>query len=477
MWNPGLARLSAALESFYEEGHFRLGRRAVTHSRSYLVAAALLVCVSGAAPALAHTTSNGFVLLLPTGYYLAGGTLAVALSLLVVLTTPRHGLRRCARRIFLCELPDVSPFWTSALSTLVLALLVVAGFTGTADPRANPLPLAIWSLLWVGFTFLQAFCGDLWHFVNPWWAPCRLLRTITRRDGWLAYPAWLGYWPAVVGFLAIAWFELVDLAPDDPTRLAQATLIYAGITLAGMVLFGGEVWLARGEAFTVFFRFMAALSPFLTERDGRGKRRLTLGWPGARLLLLDPLPFDGICFVLLTLGTVSFDGLSKTFWWLAWDGINPLEFPGRSAVVTLNTFGLLMLWLLLVVAYVLACGRDQMRAGRLALSIIPIALAYHFAHYLTILLVDLQYVWKIVGESVGLGPVVVTTSFLTTYHSVVMLWNTQAGAIVFGHVVAIVIAQIMQGDQPGRFAHLPLGILMVLYTLFGLWLMSTPSAG
>ena len=64
-------------------------------------------------------------------------------------------------------------------------------------------------------------------------------------DGWFAYPAWLGYWPAVIGFFAIAWFELVDLAPDDPTRLAQAVLIYSGITFLGMLLFGGEAWLSE----------------------------------------------------------------------------------------------------------------------------------------------------------------------------------------------------------------------------------------
>lgn len=452
---------------------------AVTYSRTYPILAALLILFAGAGPVLAHTTSNGFVLLLPTGYYLAGGTVAVALSAQIAFFAPRRLMGAVAEsRVILGVLPDLSPIWTNALAALLLALLVLAGFLGTPDPRVNPLPLAVWSLLWVGFTFLQGLCGDLWHFMNPWWAPYRLLRRLIGRDGWFAYPAWLGYWPAVIGFFAIAWFELVDLAPDDPTRLAQAVLIYSGITFLGMLLFGGEAWLSRGEAFTVFFRFMAALSPFLTEPDGAGKRRLSLGWPGARLLRLDPLPFDGICFVLLTLGTVSFDGLSKTFWWLAWDGINPLEFPGRSAVVTLNTFGLLMLWLLLVVCYVLACGRDQARAGRLALSIVPIALAYHFAHYLTILLVDLQYAWKIVADAVGLGPVVVTTSFLTTYHSVVMLWNAQAGAIVFGHVVAIIVAQIMAGDAgQRRFAHLPLAVLMVLYTLFGLWLMSTPSAG
>ena len=35
---------------------------------------------------------------------------------------------------------------------------------------------------------------------------------------------------------------------------------------------------------------------------------------------------------LILLGTGSFDGLNETFWWLDQLGLNPLEFPGRSAV-------------------------------------------------------------------------------------------------------------------------------------------------
>lgn len=464
--------------------------RQIIRARAKIGVPALLLATLGMAfPAGAHTTSNAFVLLLPTGYYQVGGTLAVALSVIFVFLVPARTLAEgFRRRLPLGMIPVPSPLWVSAVAAIGLGFLILAGFLGSPNPRANPLPIAIWSLLWVGFTFLQALFGDLWHFCNPWHAPYRLLRRLLgARHGWLNYPAWLGYWPAVLGFFAIAWFELIDLAPDDPTRLANAVLVYWAITLIGMLLFGEEVWLARAEALTVFLRFMAALSPFATTEVAGIKRRLvSLGWPGERLLRLAPLPFDGICFVLLTLGSVSFDGLLKTFWWLALDGINPLEFPGRSAVVTLNTFGLLMLWLLLVVCYVLCCGKEQAKAGRLALSIIPIALAYHFAHYLTVLLVDGQYALKIASDPLGLGwdfigtaGLYVTTSFLTTYHSVVMIWNLQAGAIVLGHVVAVVLAQVMHnaGDDARRWRHLPLALLMVLYTLFGLWLMSTPSAG
>ena len=38
-------------------------------------------------------------------------------------------------------------------------------------------------------------------------------------------------------------------------------------------------------------------------------------------------------FILALLGTGSFDGFNETFVWLDLIGVNPLAFPGRSAVV------------------------------------------------------------------------------------------------------------------------------------------------
>ncbi len=61
--------------------------------------------------------------------------------------------------------------------------------------------------------------------------------------------------------------------------------------------------------------------------------------PGARIAGAEPLPLSGAIFLLCVLGSVSFDGLSKTFLWLGANGINPLEFPGRSAVVGIKQQG------------------------------------------------------------------------------------------------------------------------------------------
>ena len=115
---------------------------------------------------------------------------------------------------------------------------------GTRDPLANPLPLAVWVLWWVGFTLAQAAFGDLWRWVNPWTG----LHCLIGAGARFTLPARLGYWPAVAGLLAFGWFELVYIAPDDPARLARAVAAYWAVTFAGMILFGAEAWLGRGRA-------------------------------------------------------------------------------------------------------------------------------------------------------------------------------------------------------------------------------------
>ena len=89
----------------------------------------------------------------------------------------------------------------------------------------------------------------------------------------------------------------------------------------------------------------------------------TLAFPGAALAGASPLPLSGVLFVLLTLSTVSFDGLDRTFWWLDLGGINPLDFPGRSAVMGQNSFGLLAMWAALSGAYGAAIWLGQRLTG------------------------------------------------------------------------------------------------------------------
>ena len=466
------------------------------------VAAGLGVLSAASAPAaLAHAGERGFIMLLPTGLFITGGTIAVAVSFLVATWFRASALRRtmeCARWP-LFSVPR-SFFGLNVAASAVLVVLVAAGLAGSRDPLANPLPLSVWTLLWVGLTFAHAVLGYLWPVLNPWTALARLVRRMLGMAGGddagvLAWPKTLGAWPAVFLLLLFAWFELVYPAPQDPAILAFAVAGYSVLTVTGMVLFGNTAWERNVEIFSRFFRIVSWIAPLRTVEEG-GARRVVATFPGARLLEVDSLPAASVAFVVVALATVSFDGLSRTFWWLDLVGENPLEHPGRTALVGRNTLGLAGAAAALLTAYAITAVTGAWWSGsspaaalrRFVVSIVPIAFGYHFAHYLPSFLVDAQYALKALSDPLNLGwnllgtrDLHVTASFLTHHASVELIWYAQTAAIVAAHVAAVVVLHGLAGEsRDGRMvtirSEIPLTLLMIGYTLFGLWLLSTPVA-
>lgn len=446
--------------------------------------------------ALAHGTEGGIVLLLPTGYYLAGAALAVAASFLLLAVLPARIVDRAAdMRLRLFAIRDVPRTATSLLGFLFLATLVIAGSLGSRDPIANPLPTMFWTIWWVCFTVLQAVTGPLWPHLNPWTGILTLLDH-HRRDPLVTLPESIGCLLAILQFAAFAWFELIDLAPNDPDRLATAIGLYFLANLLGAMIFGEKDWMARAEPFSIFFGLIGRLSPISREDIDATRTRLSLVWPGWLLITHPALPLSGALFLLLTLSTVSFDGLSRTFLWLGAIGVNPLEFPGRSAVVWSGTLGLIGTFAALSGAFLVCVALGAVMAGkgstwreaagRLVFSIVPIALAFQAAHYLTNVLVDGQNALIAISDPFALGWDLfgtaerhTTTSFLNTLSGVTLIFNGETVIIAIGHVIGIVMAHLIAlklFESPRRaiISQIPLAALMVFYTGFGLWLLSTP---
>jgi hypothetical protein len=168
-------------------------------------------------------------------------------------------------------------------------------------------------------------------------------------------------------------------------------------------------------------------------------------------------------------------------------------------VVGSGTFGLVLTFVLLAAVFLLAvwlgqrlAGSDHtlgQAAGLLVWSIVPIALAYHVAHYLTALLVDGQYALAALSDPFALGwnlfgtaDTPIEAGIVAGADSAWWLWNVQAGAIILGHVLAVLVAHGFAWrlhPQPSRAAlsQFPLTLLMIAYTVFGLWLLATPTAG
>ncbi len=431
---------------------------------------------------LAHTSEGGFVLLLPTGYYVWGGAASVAATVLLIALLPERAARGMFAARRLCALG--AGRWsllTSGVSTLLLLGAVVEGLRGGQDPTHNALPLLVWTAMWLFVVTAQGIVGDLWRWVGPFRAPYAVLRALGVRPLLRWRRGW-GHWPGVVSFLAFAAVLLVDIAPADPDRLAWMVLSYWGVTLLGCVVFG-PVWLARAEGMTILMRAYARLAP-VARRGGA----LRVGLPGWGWVSA-PVPGASLAvFMLITLACGSFDGLNETFAWLAWIGVNPLEFSGRSSVVVQNAVGLGVAVAALVAAYCIAVRAGLWLVGErrfglgfrmLAPAILPIAFGYHIAHYLTAALVNGQYLADMVSDHLGGPEVEVTTGFLNQRASVHAIFLVQAGAVVLGHVLAILMShaaalRLTGSHRRAAMSQAPLAVFMILYTLFGLWLLASP---
>jgi len=445
--------------------------------------------IAGPTTGFAHTSERGHIMLLPTDLYILGGTLSVVASVGLMALLPVLPLRR--RPTVSVDLFPIAPLHRAmpSLASLVLLLVLAAvGIWGPYDPIANPLPGAVWSLWWTGFTVLCLFAGNLWAAINPWTGLHELLGSKPR----LRLPDAIGVWPAVVLFLVFAWFELVYTTPSDPARLAFVVLIYLLFNFAGLFLFG-RVWLRSVECFSVYFAMVARLSP-VQWLEKHGRLILSLGLPGAALLGPESTVPGRQAFVLLALSTVSFDGFMRSFFWNGLIGVNPLEFPGRSAVILPNSIGLLGMFLTLAAAYALAIWLGRILFGLARLpglvwSIAPIALAYHLAHYLPDLPVSLLHLVRALGDPFGTGLDLLGTAAIRPPASIMMdhevaalVFRLQTAIIVAGHVMAVAAAHIIVLRATGSARQavlglLPLNLLMVGYTMFGLWLLATPVAG
>ncbi|OAN71519.1 hypothetical protein A8B82_04350 [Sulfitobacter sp. EhC04] len=436
--------------------------------------------------AQAHVSEQGFVLLLPTEVYTAAGVAAVTLTVLALFALPGGAVRGLFAHRRLAPLRFERAQQVSSVFSLICLLFVLyLGFTGPRDPLSNLMPLGFWTLGWVAAVSLSGVFGNLWHWINPWTGLYHLLGPLRPLS---PLPERLGLWPAVALLLGYAAFLLADIAPDDPARLARFVAIYWVVTFAGMILCGPR-WQHHAELGHAIFAAFASLAPLrLTGRAG-------LGGPGWRLLADTPAPAAGV-FALTLLAVGSFDGLNGTFWWLGWIGVNPLEFPGRSAVVVQTLTGLALAFGALLGVFALAVwlgmrlARAEVRFahafGWLALSLLPIALVYHIAHYLTAFLVQIQYTVAALSDPfargadwLGIEPFRVTTGFFNSIDTVRLIWTTQAGLVVLGHVWSVLLShrialRLFGEGRRAAMGTLPLSIFMIAYTMLGLWLLAAP---
>ncbi len=469
-------------------------RRRLAYGVAAAVAAATLLPGSAAAHGLVGKQD------LPIPRWLFAWAAAVVLVLsFVALATlwPRPRLEDVrARRVL--RAPVALEALCGALGVAAFAAVVWAGLAGAQVPTDNLAPTAIYVVFWVGIPFATLFVGDVFAAFNPW-------RAIARGAAWvftratrggeppapLAYPEWLGRWPAALGILLFAWVELAYVDRDDPSQLAIMAVVYAAVQLVGMALYGIEPWTRNADAFANYFGMFSRLSA-LHWRD----RALYLRPPLAGAPALTAVP-GTVALLCVMIGTVSFDGLSQGSLWIATDGLAPdlqqrfvnLGFSAETAAQIAYTVGLLAMVALvsglfwLGISGMRSVGRGHPAgwlARRFVHSLIPIALAYVVAHYFGLLAYQGQAMAYLISDPLGDGSDVFGTAtggIDYNWISASAIWYVQVVALVAGHVCGLILAHdraIARWPDPQtalRSQYWMLGV-MVAFTCLALWLLS-----
>jgi hypothetical protein len=475
-------------------------RRSRSLPRAVVAAAgAAVLCAVVPAPAAAHAFGVRYDLPLPMWMFLAGAGAAVALSFIGVSVLVRGVVDLEGRRLALLDRRTSALLAkvVEILSVLLYALLLATAFFGAEDTFRNFAPLFIWVIWWVGTAFISALLGDVWAIGNP-------LRVLFgwafagRTAGRYPYPEALGYWPAVLLFVAFAWCELISTLGEQPRALGWLVLGYSALTWLGMWLFGRDAWCRHGEVFTVVFGLFARFAP-LTARDGR----LVLRWPSVGLASDRALPLSKTVFVLAVLTTVTFDGILETPAWagvLDWVSesrtLRPvllaLQDGGVDLLIAVKSVALVALVALFVVvfgafmAWVDVTSGESKRLdavmGWFVLSIVPIAIAYHLSHYFSYLMLAGQQALAAASDPFGWGWDLFGTADRQVDIGVVnaqMVWYVALAAIVLGHMFSVFIAHVTAFHayatrRAALRSQYPMILLMVGYTMLSLWILSQP---
>ncbi len=439
-----------------------------------------------------------------------------------------------------------SPVVLTAIKVLSVAffgLVLATSFFGTNNRLDVLSPTFVWIIWWVGTGYIAALFGNLWMLVNPWkitfeWAE-KLLGSGSdgQENPMFRYPEKWDVWPAILLFLAFAWLENVYNGASVPFQLGMLILLYSVITWGGMLAFGKHTWLRHGEAFSVLFGFFARFSPTEVrvidnrvcgscerecnpsgndcvdcyecfERAERSQREFNVRPYAVGLAHPGRVSTATAAFVVLALATVTFDGFQETSAWkdiqiavysfspTVEDTVDTLELADLPNIFkdTSNTLGLILVPSIFMVVYLGFSWAIRKLSGEQApvfdvakafvFSLVPIALAYNMAHFLSLLLITGQSVIPLLSDPFGYGwDIIGTADYRVNIRvlNVKYAWYIASGAIVLGHIISVYIAHVISMRRVSNHSlalrgQYPMLALMVIYTFTSLWIIAQPLA-
>ena len=338
---------------------------------------------------------------------------------------------------------------------LILALLTVPGLINNEAATVSITPLILWVFLWIGVPVLGLLFGDLYAKFNP-------LSILVNREGEAN-----NVYPAAFLFICLTWFELVWSKPGNPRHI-------------------GIVFLVLLVVVSVVQRFynktLIEVDPLLLLHHLYSKMRITNSKPVFRTLLnniTNLAQLKGMeYFILLMIGTVTYDGLRETTFWFELFGSQTYE-------TSFSTVAFLLMNLLIIVFYRFACyfairvSGEDLNLNEISLkfghTMLPIAFAYHVTHYLSLLLFEFQTVVYRLNDPFGYGWNLfnVQEPEVNYFLEPIALWTIMVIVTLAGHMLSVVLAHDLsvklfghQKSDKTQYVFLFITVALTLQALF-----------
>ena len=435
----------------------------------------------------AHGTGTRTDLPLPAWQMAWAAAFSVIVSFVALGTfwdKPRLAAAAGGRRVFslassvgrsievLCKLVGVLGF----------ALVIAAAWWGNPTYSVNIAPTAFLIWFWVGLQLVSVLVGDVWSAFNPYPTiadavaslKARIAKTPMSSADHGAGDRRVG-WVAVAAIAVYLWFELAYHSTDSPRSVAVFLTGYSAVMLGGAGVFG-RGWVRSADGFAVLFQKISLIAPIYRDDT----KALRLRTPLSGLTTMRGGLYS-VAFILTVLGATTFDGFTRSSIWLDLAG----DLTGWESVF-MSTLGLVViiafvatLYTLAVKAMAVVTGDSTRRlAERFAPTLVPIVVAYAFAHYFSALLLDGQVLINLLSDPFGHGWDLFGTrdyAINWTLVSPAQIAWVQAVSIAVGHVLAVAAAHDLAIDRYQRETALrsqyPMLTVMVAYTVIGLLLL------
>ena len=350
---------------------------------------------------------------------------------------------------------DRQNFIGKLFGIIILFLLVAPGIFGNESSKTSIAPLILWVFLWIGVPVLGLLFGDIYSKFNP----LNLFSLKSEKPESVYF--------ACILFIGLTWFELVWRKPGNPLNIAIVLItLFVCVNLLRYFL----------------KKSLIEVDPLLLLHYLYSKLKLFNSRPYFRSLL-DNIgnlaKLKGIeYFVLLMIGTVTYDGLRETTFWYN-------QFGSRTDDMGFSTMMFLIMNLGTILFYRFACffaikvGGSDLKLNHVSNlfghTMLPIAFAYHVTHYLTLLLFESQTFFYRFNDPIGIGMNILNVEEPTINYFIepLVIWGIQVAVTLLGHMLSVVLAHDLavklfghQQSDKTQYIFLFITVALTLQALF-----------